>query len=830
MRIVQQKDNITINKNPIMLRNYLKITFRNFTKNTSFSVINIGGLSLGIVAFILILQYVGFEKSVNGFHFNLPHLHRMLMQSKSGDIWDTMAPGLPPIAKQQSGQIGEYCRIAEGSSLGEGIVALGDAPSSTKSFRENNFAYVEGNFFSIFTFPVTLGKAGSLREPNTVALSESTAKKYYGSINPLGQILTLNNQFGKTLYTVVMVYADMPQNSDFKYDLTFSIQTLANKANLNGNEAWASLDKVGSQWMRAYLLLQPETNTALLEQQLTKIKNDVNPENQDVIRLQPMANQHLATSLDDPFPTTGSLGFIYLLSGISFLILLIAWFNYINLSTANSLKRAKEVGIRKVSGASRRQLVRQFLGESLIMNLTGFLIALAIVNLIQGPYNYFIGKDLSFAVFKQNNLWVTGLALILTGSLASGAYTSFALSSFKPSQTLKGIFSKSGQGLWLRKILVVFQFSISIALIGCTIILQRQLYYLQNTNLGMELNQLLVINGPEVGKDGTFKDRSAGFDNELMQLGFVENYCRTSCVPIEGYNFGTPGITRVNPMPGDDKIVYSIMLTDYQYFSTYSIPLMAGQIFTEEMGRLKWEEIDKMMINEKAAKELGFASAEEAIGEKVLMEGKEYEVTGVVTDYHHLSLRQAIDPIIFLPRNNGGYYTTKISTQNISANIAALDKLFKKYFPGNPFDYYFLDDKYDEQYKTEQQYGALFSIASGLAIFIACLGLFGLALFTVEQQIKQIGIRKVLGASTSQITTLISKDFVVLVVISLFVATPLSWYGMNKWLQNFAYQTEITWWIFGAAGLIAILIAVATVCSQAIKAALKNPVESLRTE
>ncbi len=813
-----------------MLRNYFKITFRNFTKNPAFSIINVGGLSLGIVAFILILQYISFEKSVNSFHSNLPNVYRMLMQNKNGDIWDTMAPGIPPIGKQQLGQIAEYCRIAEGSSLGDGIVALGDVPASSKSFRENNFAYAEGNFFKVFTFQTVQGKLSSLQEPNTVALSQSTAKKYFGNKNPLDQVITLNNQFGKIFYTVSIVYTDMPQNSDLKYDLVFSIQTLANKANLNGNEAWASLDGVGSQWMKAYLLLQPESDVESLELEITKIKNKVNPKSTDVIRLQPLANQHLASSLNDPFPTTGSLGFIYLLSGISFLILLIAWFNYINLSTANSLKRAKEVGIRKVAGASKLQLVRQFLGESLVMNLTAFLIALAIVNLIQGSYNYFIGKQLSFGVLQQNNLWIIGLALIIIGSLASGAYTSFALSSFKPSQTLKGIFSKSGQGIWLRKTLVVFQFSISIALIGCTIILQRQLYYLQNTNLGMELNQLLVINGPEVGKDETFKDRSAGFENELSQLSFIQSYCRTGGVPIDGYNYSTPGITKQNALPGDDKLVYAILETDYRFLKTYSIVLAAGRGFTEEMGSRNRDERNIIMVNEKAAKQLGFTSNDEAVGQKITMGEKEYELVGVVKDYHHRSLREQIDAIVFFPRNNGGFYSAKIATQNISTNVSSLEKLFKKYFPGNPFDYYFIDDKYNEQYKTEQQYGTFFSIASGLAIFIACLGLFGLAIFTVEQQIKQIGIRKVLGASTSQITTLISKDFLVLVIVSIFIATPISWYGMNKWLQGFAYQTEITWWIFGIAGLIAIVIAIVTVCSQAIKAALKNPVDSLRSE
>lgn len=814
-----------------MLKNYFTAAFRNLRKNPVFTFINLMGLSLGMAAFILIFQYISFEKSVNGFHTNLPHLYRIITESKNGDVWDDTAPGIALIAKQQIAEIKDYCRVALGTNLGDGVVGIGDAPEKIQSFRERNFAYAEGNFFEVFIFKIIQGTTSALKEPNTVAISQSTAHKYFGKENAMGKVITLNNQFGKTLYTITSVYADMPENSDFRFDIIFSLQTLANKANLNGNEDWASLDGLGSQWLKTYLLLNPGANPIFVETKAAEIKKKLNPENTDAFLLHPFAHQHLAKSLGDRVPTTGNLGFIYLLTGIAVLILIIAWFNYINLSTAGSLKRAKEVGIRKVAGASKVQLIRQFLGESLAMNVIAFLLALALVNILQSTYNHFIGKELSFAIFQQNNLWLIGFTLIALGSIASGAYTSFALSSFKPSETLKGIFSKSGDGIWLRKTLVIFQFTISIVLIASTIILQRQLHYLQNKSLGMGLNQLLVINGPEVGKDETFKGRSAGFDQELNQFAFIDSYSRTGGVPIDGYNFSTSGVTKLNPLPGDEKLTYSMITVDYKYFKTYSISLAAGKDFTEEMGsKLQWGEIDKAVINEKAARQLGFATNEEAIGEKIVLEKQELEVVGVVKDYHHLSLRQPIDPIVFLPRNIGGFYTAKITTQNIASNIAALEKLFKKYFPGNPFDYYFINDKYNEEYKTEQQYGTLFSIASGLAIFIACLGLFGLATFSVEQRIKEIGIRKVLGASVFQISKLVSKDFLVLVIISLLIATPLSWYSMNEWLQSFAYQTEITWWVFAIAGVVAVLIALVTVSSQAIKAALSNPVESLRSE
>ncbi len=812
-----------------MLKNYLFTALRNLRKNYVFTFINLLGLSLGMAAFILIFQYISFEKSVNGFHTNLPNIYKLITQSQKGNMWDDTAPGLAIIGKQQIGEIKDFCRLALGSNLGDGVVSVGDSPEKAQSFREGNFAYAESNFFDVFTFLLKSGDINALKSPNSVALSESISKKYFGTQNPIGKVVTLNNQFGTTLYTVTAIYADMPENSDLRLDILFSLQTLANKANANGND-WANLDGLNSQWLKTYFILQPEVDPSIVETKAIELKKKLAPENTDTFLLQPLANQHLGKSLSDKMPTTGNLGFIYLLTGISILILVIAWFNYINLSTASALKRAKEVGIRKVAGASKSQLIRQFLGESLTMNVVAFLLALALVNLLQAVYNYFIGKQLSFAVFQQNNLWLIGFGLIVIGSVASGAYTSFALSSFKPSETLKGIFSKSGEGIWLRKTLVVFQFSVSIALIGCTIILQRQLHFLQNKDLGMDLTQLLVMVGPEIGRDETFKNRATGFENELAQFGFVENYCRTASVPVDGYNYSTSGVTKQNPMPGDEKLGYAMMMAGYNYFKTYSIPIAAGKEFTEEVGNRPWSEINQLMANEKAVAQLGFLSNEEAIGQKIIFENKEYELIGVVTDYHHLSVRQAIDPIIFLPKNNGGFYTAKIATQNIQNNVAALNNLYKKYFPGNPFDYYFLNDKYNQLYKTEQQYGTLFTVASTLAIFIACLGLFGLATFTVEQRIKEIGIRKVLGASVFQISKLVSKDFLVLVILSIAIATPLSWYAMKTWLQGFAYQTEITWWIFGIAGIIAVLIALVTVSTQAIKAAMSNPVESLRSE
>ena len=820
-----------------MLRNYFLIARRNLLKNPVFSFINVIGLSLGMAAFILIFQYISFEKSVNGFHSNLPNLYRILFEvSFQGEThtWESVPPALGPLAKDQFAEVNKYCRVIAGS--GNGVVTFEkENKQEPKSFREEKIVYADGNFFQVFSFGQQIGNANGIELPNTVAISKASALKYFEQENPIGKVLTLNNQFGKTLYTVTSVYADFPANSDLQYDMVFSLQTLANPANLNGN-SWASLESLDTQFIETYLLLNNTADYRSFESKLNEVKKKLRPEAEEIIRLQPMTSMHLPSSLSDYYRTSGNLKFIYILQGIAVLILVIAWFNYINLSTASAMKRAKEVGIRKVNGATKAQLIRQFLGESLLMNLGAFMIALAIVNIIQKMYNELIEKNLSLSLLTENQFWLVGLLLLVVGSLGSGAYTSFALSSFKPSETLKGIFSNSDRGQLLRKSLVVFQFTISIILIASTLVLYRQLSYMQNEDLGVKVDQLVVLSGPEVIADTTIKTRTRAFRNELNQQAFVADQSMSGSVPSAWYNYSTSGFSKTNPQPGDEKISYSIMYIDERFLPLYQIKILAGKNFTIEDCSKGFVNNEKIIINERASKLLGFESSEKAVGQlivtnnEVIADRRKYEIVAVITDYHHQSLHKAIEPLIIYPMNNAHYFTVKISTDRVQENMKQLEKLYKQYFPGNPFEFFFVDENYNKQYKAEQQYGLIFTLASLLAIFIACLGLFGLASFTVEQRIKEIGIRKVLGASVFQISKLVSKDFFILVTISIIIATPVSWYAMNQWLQGFPYRTEITWWIFGIAGLVAVIIAIATVSSQAIKAALSNPVESLRSE
>ncbi|MFD2935912.1 ABC transporter permease [Spirosoma flavum] len=820
-----------------MLFNYLKIALRTLRKNRVFSLINIAGLALGIAAFVLILEYVAYERSVNGFHKNLPTLYRVLTQTREGDIWTDMAPALAPLAKQEFPEVRDFCRVGEHSANGIISFADGQDSRSQQSFRESKVAYADASFFTLFTFPLVQGTAATaLIQPNSVALSQTQAQKYFGDKKPLGKTLTLNNQFGKTLYTVTAVYADMPKNSDLIFDAVFSLQTLANPANLNGND-WARLDSFDGSYLTTFLQLPAEqsgeqANYRALADKFNALKKKRTPKDESLFMIQPATDMHLAASLSDPYPTSGSLGFVYLLSGIAGLILLIAWFNYVNLSTAGALKRAKEVGVRKVIGAGPGQLIGQFLGESLLLNIVGFGSALILVAALQGTFNKFVQKELSIGVLNTDGFWLAGLALLIVGALASGGYVAFALTSFQPIQTLKGAV-QAGKGGWLRKTLVVAQFSASVALVIATMVLYRQLQYMQDKDLGVRLAQRVVIRGPQIG-DGPFAPRTSMLEDQLAQLPYVKSFCQTTIVPGNFYNFTANGITKQNPRPNDDKKGYSMGIIDDRFLKTYEIGLVAGRNFTVREAELGWEKSGKLMINETAARQLGFASAEKAAGQ-IINWGQPYEIVGVVKDYHHQGLQRAIDPVIFMPRRSVSDLTVQLTTDpgqggRIQDKIAELERLYKASYPGNPFEFFFADENYNKQYQSEQQYGQVFTIASALAIFIACLGLFGLAAFTTEQRTKEIGVRKVLGASVASIVTLLSRDFLKLVLISIVIASPIAWFAMNRWLQNFEYKVTISWWVFALAGLLAIGIALLTVSFQSIKAALMNPVKSLRSD
>ncbi|CCG98223.1 protein of unknown function DUF214 [Fibrella aestuarina BUZ 2] len=815
-----------------MFRATLTIALRKLWTDKVFSVVNIAGLALGMATFLLILEYVSFERSVNAFHTNLPTLYRLTGQNEDGDTYTDLAPAVAPLAKQQFPDVRDYCRIAEHSA--NGIIAIDRKNGPPQPFREEKLVYADASFFSLFTFPLVQGNAGSaLAEPSTVALSATKARTYFGTEKAVGQSLMLYNRFGKMRYTVTAVYADMPTNSDLRFDAIFALQTLANPANLNGND-WARLDGFDGNYLTTFLqLTNAQTDPRALEAKFNAFKQQANPNDKSRLLLQPAGNLHLAQRLSDPYPTGGSLGFVYLLSALATLIVFIAWFNYVNLSTAGALKRGKEVGVRKVIGAGRRQLVGQFLGESLLVNGLGFGLALLLVVVVQDSYNQFVRINLSLAVLRSDPFWLAGVGLLLTGALASGAYVAGTLTAFKPVQTLKGWLPTS-RGAWLRKGLVVAQFSASVALIAATFVLYRQLTYMQNKALGVRLDQRLVIQRPSVGDDAQLAARQALFEQQLVQRPYVQRLCQGN-TPGNPLDFTTNGIVRKQQgngapiRPDDAKKGYAMLVIDERYLPTYEIALVAGRNFSAREAELAWEKSQKVLVNETAARQLGFISAAEAAGQPISWGGT-FEVVGVVKDYHHQGLQQLIEPTIYLPRRAVADLTVQLTTDQIGRKLAEIEQRYKAAFPGNPFVFAFVDERYNQQYQREQQYWQVFTVASALAILIACLGLFGLATFMAEQRTKEIGVRKVLGASISSIVTLLSKDFVQLVLIAIVIASPLAWWATNRWLQGFAYKVEVEWWVFAGAGTLAIAVALLTVSFQSVRAALLNPANSLRAE
>ncbi|MFD2519360.1 ABC transporter permease [Emticicia soli] len=809
-----------------MLQNYFKIAFRNLVRNKIYSFINIVGLAMGVTAFLFILEYISLEKSVNNFHKNLSDTYRLLNEDIRGNSWAEIEPGWALKAKETFPEIKDFCRFEQG--ITKGVVRKSSVNS--EPFREANIGFAERNFFDFFSFPLVAGNTKALEKPNTVFLSETTAKKYFGTENPIGQLLTLDNQFGTASYTIEGIFADMLDNSDIRYDMVFSLETLKNPANLNGNN-WATLTNLDSQYINTFFLLNKGVDPKAFEKKLSDMRAKLGNEKDGVrFRLQPFANMHLAASLSDTYQTTGNLKYVYMLGGIAFLIILIAWFNYINLSTANSLKRANEVGVRKVIGATQWHLIGQFLGEAILVNMLGFILSAFFVYAFQPFFNDLIGKELSFKTIQFSSVSMVGLGLLLLGSILSGALTALVLSNFNPIETLKGKLGKQSKGIFLRKALVVSQFSISIMLILGTVLIYRQLHFMQNKDLGINTHQLLVVKGPEVSKDSTYGARKTAFVDGLSQQSFVKDYCASGSVPSGWYNFMTSGFTQPKSKPGDELKTYSFAIIGERFLNTYEIKLKAGRNFTAAECNVDWNDNSKILLNERAVQSLGFASAEEAVNKRIQWDERPLEIIGVVKNYHHRGVQTAIDPIIFYPQNSSAYYTVRVTPDKIQDKIASLEKLYKTNFPGNPYEYFFVDENFNKQYATEQQYSKIFTTSSIWAIVIACLGLFGLATFTTESRTKEVGIRKVLGAGVLGITALLSKDFLKLVIISILIASPIAYYLMHKWLENFEYKVEISWWIFIASGLGAMLVAVVTVGYQAIRAALVNPVKSLKTE
>ncbi|HTB26195.1 MAG TPA: ABC transporter permease [Puia sp.] len=793
-----------------MLKNYFKIAFRNLWRHRVFSLINILGLTVGMTACFLIFLYVRFELSYDKFHSKSDRIYRIVCDIKTPT--ETMHPGGPSWA------VGPH--LMGGFPQVEAAVRTTDDELLVRKgnfkFQEKSSLWADSSFFQVFDFKLVKGNPKTaLNEPLSIVFSESAVKKYFGDKDPLGQTVLLTGDGFTAKITGVM--KDIPENSMIRADMIVSMNTLTRKLNPGLDDQW------GNYGNRTYVLLRPGANAAAFEKQIPAFLEKMNGTEMKQLNMYPtlilekFKDAYLTSDRNDS--NSGSIKNVYIFSVIAVFILLIACFNFINLTTARSAERAKEVGIRKVVGAGRQQLTRQFIGESVLICVIAFILTIAVAALLLPSFNQLAGKTLSKGIF--NNLSFIGilfLASIGIGVLA-GIYPALVLSSFKPVTVLKGRFTTGAKGNLLRKGLVISQFTISIALIIATIIVYLQMNFMRNQDLGFNKDQMMVINSNgDPAKDA--------FVHAVSSLPNVKSVAMSSSVPGGG-NMGA--YSKIQNVKGEMQIAnLDLYFVDFDYLKQFDIKMAAGRSFSRDF---MTDTTHAMILNESAVKMFGYRSPKDAVGRDFNQWGREGKIIGVMKDFHFKSLQEVIKPLSMRIEPNGcSLISIKVSGNNLPGTISSIENKWNTLIPARPFSYFFLDEYFNEQYKSEQRFGKLFLNFAILAIIISCLGLLGLASYSTMQRTREIGIRKVLGASVGNIVNLLSKEFLRLVGIAVIIASPIAYFSMHKWLMDFAYRIPISWWIFVIAAVTATLIAILTVSFQAIRAAVSNPVKSLRSE
>ncbi len=792
-----------------MLVNYLKIAWRNLSRNKLFSTINIAGMTLGISVCFFALLYVAFELSYDTQNEKADRIYRLVtnVETATGTEHKSTVGAMAPALQAAFSEIEKSTRV-----FLDYLVFQKDQDDA----REEKIAYADSSLFSVFTFPLVSGNpATALNAPNNVILSETAARRYFGTENPLGKTLLVN---GNDIATVTGVMRDMPHNAHFRTDILVSLATLGS--------GWQT------NWKRfffyTYLLLPENANTVALSRKMTDfIKQHIDQSQAKYsLSLEPLTEVYLhgkARGSRSGSSASGSMSNVYIFSLVAAFVLFIAAFNFINLTTAFATKRRKEVGVRKYLGGGRRQLVGQFLMDALLITLISFGLAVVVCVLLLPFFNDLAGKVISPGILQSGKylLWLFGITLAI--GLSSGVYPAFFLSGFHPVASLKGTAPAGFRGGSLRRVLVVAQFAISSILIISTIVVYTQLGHMRNHELGFAKDHKLVV---DFQFNGGVIDRSDVFKQAIARLPGVENVSLSSGIP------GRANHTFPTQIENQDRELQTIesnaYFVDTDFLQQYQIEVVAGRVLSS---RLSSDSTEAMLINETAARALGFARPQDAVGKRFEQLKRSGRIVGVIKDFHFQSLQEAVQPLTL--RILPGFFTFMsfdISPKNTPETVAALKAEWQKLAPDVPFVYFFADEAYNAQYAAEEQFGKLFVYLALVAIFISCLGLFGLATFTAEQRTKEIGVRKVLGASVASIVTLLSKDFLKLVLIAVVIATPLAWYAMNEWLQDFAYKIDISWWVFALAGVLAVGVALLTVSFQSVKAALMNPVESLRSE
>ena len=803
-----------------MLENYLKITLRNIRKHRGFTFINVAGLAIGLACCLLIAMYVLDELSFDRFHRHLDRLYRVTVtygtpaeplkhnSNTQGILGPVLAEEVPGIAAA--------VRMIDQQLL----LRYGD-----RQYQESRVIAADGEFFRLFSYPLLQGDPQTaLRAPGSIVLTAAAAQKYWGNENPIGKTLIVNNQYE---LTVTGLLAEPPRNSSFNFEMLISMSTLERGAPDWMFKNWAAFN------FQTYVLLQENANPGqvetnfpgLLDKHTGQLFHDLNMTAE--MHLEPLRDLYLYSPLSNSLGPQGSRNHVLIFSLIALFILLVAVINFMNLATARSVERAREVGVRKTVGASRGQLAGQFLAEALLLTLLALVVVVALAELAMPLFRILSGKalELQFSFNSQPGKLSLPLVLALATvvGLLAGAYPALVLSEFHPVEVLKGAFRSGRRGASLRRWLVVLQFGISIALVTATLVVYQQLRYMQQQELGYNSEQVLLL---DFGGDAQVIRQLSTLKTEFKRLPFVEAVSASQSVPGKGMP-DAGGVFR--DADGEERNTsIKLYLIDFDFVDLYDFQLLAGRKLSADVAG---DSLAGLLVNEAAVAAYGYDSPEAILGAQGNFWGRTGEVVGVVKNFHQYSLQHPIVPIALRYQPE---YATRLSLRLHSDNyrqaLADLETLWKTLVPQRPFNYTFLDENFNRQYQAEMLFGRLFSSFSVLAIVIACLGLFGLAAFSTEQRTKEIGIRKVLGASMGEVLLLLSRDFLKLVVIAFLLVTPLSYLVLRSWLQGFAYRVELGADVFLLAGLLALLTALGSIAYQAIRAALRNPVEALRYE
>jgi putative ABC transport system permease protein len=824
-----------------MVRNLLLIAFRSLKKNKFFSVLNIVGLALGMAVFLLIGLYVTFERSYEDFIPGRENIYRVTLESRlNNELVGATAENYPAVGPAMQNELPgviSYARLYNMGYKNNVIMTYRDAQPEPLAFKQRRFLYADSAFLPMMGYPMVKGDGRTaLAQPFSAVISEKLAGQYFKEANPIGKVLHMqDDDRNNELVTITGVFKDLPPNTHLKFDVLFSYKTLYARGEWGPARYDHSWDRYD---MYTFVQLSPGTDPKTIEAKLPAVvlkhKPDLRQGTQkEIMSLQPLKDIHLKSELAEEADSNGNERIVVFMSLIGLFVLFIAWINYVNLSTARAVERAKEVGVRKVVGAFKRQLISQFLVEAALVNLLAVLIAFLLVAFTLPYFNTLSGLSLTRLYLYQPWFLLTLLLLWVAGTCLSGIYPAMILSSFKPVVVLKGKLKSSGKGIVLRRGLVVVQFVASIVLITGTIIIYRQLNYMMDRDLGMNIDQVMVMDRPSI--TGTKRDQVISsihlFRDEVKRIPSVSGITASFTVPGKQREYKV--MIKTKGVANSDSVIVRFNSMDYDFMDVYKMKLLAGSMFSRD--RI----VDSIantvtLVTESTCRLMGYKQPQDIIGRQIVIpswDNDTYTIIGVVNDYHQLSLKKTADPgLFFFDQYGAELFSIRFQAQHAARTIEDVRKAWVKAFPGNPFDYFFLDEYFNQQYKNERKFGTLFTTFAILAIVIGCLGLFGLSAYTASQRIKEIGIRKVLGASVTDITTMLSKDFLKLIVAAIVIALPLAWFVMNSWLQDFAYRTSMSWWIFVAAGAIALVIAMLTVSLQAVKAAITNPVKNLRTE